>query len=70
MSTQSILCLELDCTGYRNLVAAVEHDEKQSPRFHDCRAKLAWIVARAKHYAEKTGLAPEAILNSWEERRD
>lgn len=60
----------LDCEGYRKLIAAVEHDEKTSPRWHDYRAKLAWIIARAEHYAAKTGLTPAAILDAWEKRRD
>lgn len=61
----------LDCKGYRKLLAAVEKDESSSHKSsHDYRAKLAWIVARAHHYAEKTGLTPEAILNAWEAKRD
>lgn len=59
----------MNCEGYRKLLAAVERDEKQSPNFHDYRGKLDWIVARANHYAEKTGLSPEAILDSWEKDR-
>lgn len=59
----------LDCDGYRKLLAAVERDEKESSGFHDYRAKLAWIVARTKHYAEKTGLTAEAILDAWEKDR-
>lgn len=59
----------LDCDGYRKLLAGVEHDETKSPRFHDYRGQLDWIVNRAKHYAEKTGLSPEAILDAWEARR-
>jgi len=60
----------MDCAGYRKLVASVERDEKESPGFHDYRGKLAWAIARAKHYAEKTGLTAEAILDAWEGRRD
>lgn len=61
----------LNCPGYVRLIAAVEHDEKQDSRhWHDYRGKLAWIVARAKHYAEKTGLTAEAILDAWEGQRD
>lgn len=29
--------------------------------------KFKWIIDRAKHYAEKTGLNWEDILDSWEE---
>jgi hypothetical protein len=59
----------LDCDGYRKLLALVEYDETKSPRFHDYRGKLNWIVNRAKHYAEKTGLSPEAILDAWDAGR-
>jgi hypothetical protein len=31
--------------------------------------KFAWVLARAKHYAEKTGLAWEKILDAWENGR-
>lgn len=60
----------LDCDGYRKLLAAVEYDETKKPRFHDYRGKLNWIVNRAKHYAEKTGLSPEAILDAWDAGRN
>lgn len=60
----------LDCEGKRKLVASVEHDEKESPGFHNYREKLEWIVARARHYAEKTGLTPETILDAWEKDRN
>lgn len=58
------------CEGYLKLKAAVDDDEKKSPGFHDYNAKLVWAVDRAKHYAEKTGLSPEAILDAWENGRD
>ena len=32
--------------------------------------KFKWVVDRAKHYAEKTGLPWESILDSWEEHRN
>lgn len=38
--------------------------------FHHYCDKFKWIIDRAKHYADKTGLPWEQILNSWEERRD
>lgn len=60
----------LNCDGYRKLLASVEADEGKHPRFHNYRGKLAWATARAKHYAEKTGLTPEAILDAWEQKRD
>jgi hypothetical protein len=64
-----------DCEGYRRLKAAVDEDchgdEKHGrPHFHDYRAKLAWVLERAKHYAEKTGLSEVDILNSWEKSRN
>lgn len=70
MTTETIADeLALDCEGYRKLLAAVERDESQSRGGHNYRGKLAWVVARAKHYAEKTGLSAESILDSWESRR-
>jgi hypothetical protein len=59
----------LDCEGFRKLLAAVEHDEGKSPHFHNYRQKLEWAVERAKHYAQKTGLTPEAVLDAWEGKR-
>lgn len=59
-----------DCDGYKKLKAAVDADEKQSPKFHDYNAKLIWALDRAKHYAEKTGLREADILDSWEKSRD
>lgn len=56
--------------AYQRLLKAVEHDEKQSPGFHDYRGKLAWILERAAHYAEKLGLDACAILSAWEASRD
>lgn len=70
MSTVTEPDTALDCDGYRKLLAAVEYDEQESPGFHDYRGKLSWIISRANHYAEKTGLSPESILDAWEERRD
>lgn len=32
--------------------------------------KFKWVIERAKHYAEKTGLPWESILDSWEEHRN
>jgi hypothetical protein len=58
------------CEGYKKLLAAVEHDEQRSPKFHDYRGKLAWTVARAQQYADKTGIAVTEILDSWERSRN
>jgi len=57
------------CDGYKNLLDSVEIDEQKSPNFHDYRAKLKWVVERANHYAEKTGLRPADILDAWEKAR-
>jgi hypothetical protein len=32
--------------------------------------KFKWIIDRAKHYEEKTGLSWEKILDAWEKKRD
>jgi hypothetical protein len=59
-----------ECTGYKKLLAAVERDEQKSPGVHNYRGKLAWVIARAEHYAEKTGLSAIGILDAWENRRN
>lgn len=56
--------------GYKKLLAAARADEDRWPGFHDYFAKVAWVVERAEHYAEKTGLAASAILDAWETNRD
>ena len=53
-----------ECVGYKKLLAAVEHDEEKSKGFHGYRAKLAWIIGRAAHYSEMTGLDAADILDS------
>lgn len=60
----------LNCDGFRKLLAAVEKDERDAPGFHRYREKLAWVLSRARHYAEKTGLTAESILDAWESRRN
>lgn len=59
----------LDCKGYRKLLEAVEKDmaKEQGDR---CAKKLDWVVERAKHYAEKTGLKAEDLFDAWESKRD
>jgi hypothetical protein len=57
------------CAGYKTLLAAVERDERESPGFHNYREKLAWVLARAAHYSEKTGIPASDILNAWEKQR-
>lgn len=59
----------LDCEGYRSLLAAVERNEQRHDGFHDYRGKLKWVLDRAQHYAEKTGLSAESILDAWEKDR-
>lgn len=61
--------MKMDCVGFRKLMAAAKADEEKQPGFHNYGAKVAWVVERARHYAEKTGLAAEVILDAWEERR-
>jgi len=60
----------LDCVGYRSLLAAVEVDEKSEDLCpHSYREKLNWVLGRVHHYADKTGLSPERILDRLEEQR-
>jgi hypothetical protein len=62
---------EIDnCEGYQSLLADVERDEQKHPNFHDYRGKLSWIIERAEHYAEKTGLSASDILDAWEKQRN
>ena len=58
-----------ECEGYKKILAAVERDEEKSPHFHDYRGKLNWVIERAKHYSEKTGIPESDILDSWEKGR-
>lgn len=57
------------CEGYKKLKASVDSDENQARKSHDYMGKLAWVIARAKHYAEKTGLSPSEVLDAWEKER-
>jgi len=38
--------------------------------FHSYCDKFKWVIDRAKHYAVKTGISWEEILDSWESGRD
>jgi hypothetical protein len=58
-----------ECEGYKKLLTAAEKDERNSPGFHRYFEKVDWVVARAQHYAEKTGVDSCDILNSWEKHR-
>ena len=55
--------------AYQKLLRDVERDETRANGFHDYRAKLRWIIQRAGHYAEKTGIAAKDILAGWENDR-
>jgi len=73
MTVETVSTIE-ECEGYKKLLAAVEADEAKDPRnhgryFHDYREKLSWAVERAKHYGEKLGLDPAALLDQWESKR-
>lgn len=59
-----------DCEGYKSLLRSVECDEERWPKHHDYRAKFAWVIERAMHYGEKTGVDSSAILDAWEKGRD
>ena len=59
-----------DCAGYKSLLASVENDEKEGFHSHDYRGKLKWVLDRAQHYAEKTGMDASEILDMWERKRD
>jgi len=49
------------------LMVVTESNEKRC--FQNYGEKFNWIIARAKHYSEKTGIAWEEILKGWEEQR-
>lgn len=36
---------------------------------HDYCGKLKWVKERAEHYAQKTGMTPEQVLENWEKSR-
>lgn len=56
------------CAGYKALKTAIEEDQKREPG-RDFASKLAWVIARAQHYADKTGLDAADILDAWEKGR-
>lgn len=58
-----------ESTGYKKLLEAVERDEEKSSGMHDYRGKMQWVLDRAQHYADATGLTQEEILDAWEEQR-
>lgn len=62
-----------ECEGYQKLKTAAEHDDSRDPwrkKSGEHWQKLQWIVDRAEHYAQATGLNAADILNAWESRRN
>jgi hypothetical protein len=68
--------------GYDSLFEAVKQDcqkkencfnlegcNKQGNCFHKYCDKFKWIIDRAKHYSEKTGIDWKDILKGWEQQR-
>jgi len=67
----------LDCDGYRSLLESVKRDfdkcrnlKEYGTPFHDYYGKMVWVLERAAHYAEQTGMSVEEILDGWEKQRD
>jgi hypothetical protein len=72
--------------GYKKLLASLKNDcegkecmnvkgcSKQYPNkghcFHEYCSKFNWVIERANHYSEKTGIPASKILDAWEERRN
>lgn len=58
-----------ECEGFQKLLSAVKADEKKWGNQHDYRAKLQWVVDRAKLWSKETGLEASVILDAWEKHR-
>lgn len=58
-----------DCAGGGNCFSP-EGCSNKGKCCHNYCDKLVWVVSRANHYAEKTGIAWESILAAWEKNRD
>jgi hypothetical protein len=59
------------CEGYKTLRVAVERDIEMKYRSRKVEEDhFSWVIARARHYAEKTGLEASDILDAWEKGRD
>lgn len=61
--------------GYAKLLESVEADKTRDSKagrkfFHDYDGKLDWVLARARHYAEKLNIDQVELLDAWEKRRD
>ena len=60
-------------TGREKLLADVKRDieKKGSLRSEkELMEHFEWVTARAEHYAEKTGLTADQVLDAWEENRN
>ena len=55
--------------GFIKLLGAADCDENKSPGFHDYYQKVMWVIDRAIHYADKTGLTVTQLINAWEIQR-
>lgn len=71
----------LECNGMNKLCTAVKGDlinpanfttkpDGEKYYYHDHLGKLIWVVKRVLQYADRTGLKPHSILNTWERYRD
>lgn len=65
--------IKVETKGRESLRKDVQYDI-DSKRTFDTEEQLwkkyDWIIKRAEHYAEKTGLHTDEILNAWEEDRN
>jgi hypothetical protein len=57
--------------GYRSLKAAYQSDlEKKYRNKEELLKKFNWVIGRAKHYSNKSGIPISDILDAWETGRD
>jgi hypothetical protein len=60
-----------ECEGYKKLRASIERDIELGNRSRKEEEELfSWVIGRARHYAEKTGIEASDILDAWERDRD
>jgi hypothetical protein len=60
-----------ECEGYKKLRASIEKDIELRHRSREEEEKLfSWVLGRARHYAEKTGIEASDILDAWERDRN
>lgn len=60
-------------TGKEKLLADISRDidgNTSSRSKEELMEKFEWITDRAQHYAEKTGLTADEVLDAWEENRN